>query len=245
MQHLSQIIAITKDKKDKATRAYSAAENKFNKSGIYTGLSRTYRPYEEDGEQFPPESTRVQEKIPAIIGEMHKHLASLFDVIGTTEWTNCEAKADIKIDNRVLLADVPATYLLFLEKQVAELLAFVKKIPVLDASEQWHHDEASDVYATDPIETIRTKKSHKPFVLYQATKEHPAQVQVLAEDIPVGRWKTVKFSSALPAQRVNEMIDRLEKLQEAVKCAREEANRHEIVPKYVGDVILSYIFGER
>jgi hypothetical protein len=245
MQHLSQIIAIVKDKKDKASKACATAENKFGRSNIISGLSRTYRPYEDDGENFPPESTRVQEKVHMMLEDVQKHLVALFDTVAINEWTNCEAKADVRIENRILLADIPATYILFLEKQVAELLAFVRKIPILDASEQWHHDETSDVYATDPVETIRTKKSHKPFVLYQATKEHPAQVQVLAEDVPVGRWKTVKFSSALPAQRVNEMIDRLEKLQEAVKCAREEANRHEIVPKYVGDVVLSYVFGER
>ena len=244
-QHLSQIIAIVKDKKDKAAKVLAAAENKFGKANIISGLSRTYTPYEDDGEKFPPESTRVQEKVRGILSDVQKHLASLFDVIAVNEWTNAEARANIVVDGRTLLADVPATYILFLEKQIAELLNFAHKIPVLDASELWHHDATSDTYATDPVETVRTKKNHRPFILYEATKEHPAQVQVLAEDIPVGRWKIIKFSGALPAQHVNEMATRLEKLQEAVKCAREEANRHDVIPKYVGDVVLSYVFGER
>jgi hypothetical protein len=58
----------------------------------------------------------------------------------------------------------------------------------------------------------------------------------------VGYWTTVKFSGALPARRVNELIDRVEKLQHAVKFAREEANNLEITDQRVGEVVFSYLF---
>ena len=45
----------------------------------------------------------------------------------------------------------------------------------------------------------------------------------LNQIIAVGYWHTVRFSGALPARRVNELTDRVAKLAEAVKFARETA----------------------
>ncbi len=62
------------------------------------------------------------------------------------------------------------------------------------------------------------------------------------EDIIVGCWKTVKFSGALPASRVKELPDRVDKLQQAVKYAREEANSIEASDKRVGEGVFGYLF---
>ena len=77
----------------------------------------------------------------------------------------------------------------------------------------------------------------------EATEKHPAQVEVYYEDVAVGYWTTVKFSGALPAQRVNELLERVEKLQHAVKFAREEANGTEVTDQRVGDAVFGYLFG--
>ena len=53
----------------------------------------------------------------------------------------------------------------------------------------------------------------------------------------------MKFSGALPARRVNELVDRIEKLQQAVKFAREEANGADAVDQRVGDAVFGYLFG--
>ena len=63
------------------------------------------------------------------------------------------------------------------------------------------------------------------------------------EDIAVGYWTTVKFSGALPARRVNELLDRVAKLRTAVKFAREEANATEVQDKRVGAAVFGYLFG--
>ena len=52
----------------------------------------------------------------------------------------------------------------------------------------------------------------------------------------------MKFSGALPAQRVNELLERVEKLQQAVKFAREEANNIEADEQKMGERVLGYIF---
>lgn len=244
MTHLSQIIAVEKDIKAKAESSRSTAEGKFGKSNLYSGLSRTYAANnDDDDERLPPESTQVQMKVKSIVAEVHSSLIRLFDTVATKDYANCSAVADIVVDGHSLLTDVPATYILFLEKQVAELLSFVKKIPTLDTSEIWKHDPNKDIYVTEPVETIRTKKVVRPLVAHQGTKEHPPQVHLVNEDIPVGRWTTIKFSGALPAKEINNLVERIEKLQHAVKFAREEANRHEAVQRHPGETLLSYVFG--
>jgi hypothetical protein len=46
----------------------------------------------------------------------------------------------------------------------------------------------------------------------------------------------------MPAQRVNEILERVEKLQQAVKFAREEANNIEVEDQRIGERIFEYLF---
>jgi hypothetical protein len=93
------------------------------------------------------------------------------------------------------------------------------------------------------MQTIKTKKIPRNHVKAEATDKHPAQVEVYYEDVVVGTWRTIKFSGALPASRVNELLNRVEKLQEAVKFAREEANNMEVTEQKVGAKVFQYLFG--
>lgn len=90
--------------------------------------------------------------------------------------------------------------------------------------------------------TTKTKKVPRNHVKAEATEHHPAQVEVYYEDVTVGNWRTIKFSGALPAKRVNELLARVERVQEVVKFAREEANSIEVEDVKTGEVILGYLF---
>lgn len=242
MPKLNQIIAVEKTVKSRSFTELTEAHQKLQKPTLLSGIARTYRPKDEEGEVLPPESTRVQVKAEEVVGETARILANLFDVTATKDWANCEAKADVVIGERVLLKDVPVSYLLFLEKQLTDLNTFIRKLPVLDASELRTFDPSADAYATEPVQTVRTRKIPRNHVKAEATDKHPAQVEVYYEDVTVGYWRTLKFSGALPAQRVNELQNRIQKLQQAVKFAREEANGYEVTEQKVGEKILSYLF---
>lgn len=244
MTKLNQIIAVEKSVKHKAARALGDAGRELGKAPLLSGISRTYRPKDEEGEQLPPESTKVQRRVEEQLREVSAAMTRLFDVTATKDRTNAIATADVVVDGETLLADVPVTYLLFLEKQLGELQAFVKTLPVLDAGESWTFNEAADCFATEPVQTVRTKKVPRNHVKAEATEHHPAQVEVYYEDIPVGYWTTVKFSGAVPAKRVATLSERLDKLQQAVKFAREEANGTEVVEDRVGDRIFGYLLGD-
>jgi hypothetical protein len=243
MARLNQIIAVEKGIKSRSFQELTDAHHALQKPTLLSGISRTYRPKDEEGEQLPPEATKVQVKAEEIIRQTVSILTKLFDVTATKDWANCKARADVVIDGKPLLTDVPATYLLFLEKQLVDLHTFIRKLPTLDASESWTFDQSADSWVTEAVQTVRTKKIPRNHVKAEATDKHPAQVEVYYEDVPVGYWRTVKFSGSLPARRVNELLERVETLQQAVKFAREEANNLEVEDQKVGDKVFQYLFG--
>lgn len=244
MARLNQIIAIEKGVKSQSLRELTDAHHALQKPPLLSGIARTYQPKDEEGEQYPPESTKVQIKAEEIIEHTGEILTKLFDIVATKDWANTTAQADVAIDGKVLLEKVPVSYLLFLEKQLVDLRTFIRKLPILDASETWTFDSSADCWATEPIQTTKTKKIPRNHVKAEATEHHPAQVEVYYEDVIVGFWRTVKFSGALPAQRINTLLKRVEVLQEAVKFAREEANNLEVEDQKVGQKVFEYLFAD-
>lgn len=242
MAKLNQIIAVEKGVKSRTFQELTEAHHALQKPALLAGIARTYRPKDDEGEQLPPESTRVQVRAEEMIQQTAQILSRLFDITATKDWTNCAAQADVVVDGQVLLAKVPVSYLLFLEKQLIDIHTFVKKLPTLDSSESWTFDASADAWATDAVQTLKTKKIPRNHVKAEATEKHPAQVEVYYEDVTVGYWRTVKFSGALPAKRVSELLERVEKLQNAVKFAREEANNTEATDQKLGEKVFHFLF---
>jgi hypothetical protein len=240
---LNQIVAIENSVKSTAHQRFTALYQLLQKAAPLSGLSRTYQPRTEEGEQLPPEQTRVQVRVEETLEQASEILTELFDVTATKEWANCQARADVVVDGQVLLEGAPVTYLLFLEKKLVELHTFVSKLPILDQAETWQRDTAQNCWATPPTETVRTKKVPRTLVKAEATEHHPAQVEVWYEDIPVGTWRQIKYSGAMEATRVRELTRRVEQLQAAVKFAREEANSIEAPPMKTGKRLFDFLFG--
>jgi hypothetical protein len=244
MPRLNQIIAITAGKKAQAHKTITEAYQTLQKAALLEGVSRHYKPRDDEGEQLPPEKKLVQAKVYQSVAAVKDALSELFDVVATQDQANCQARADVVVDGQALAKGVPVTHLLFLEKQLVDLHTFVEKLPTLDPGENWEYSEDADCYASDPYQSTKTRKVLKNHVKAEATREHPAQVETYTEDVVVGYWTTIKFSGAIPAREKNEMLQRVRKLQEAVKAAREEANALAVEVKKTGAPILQYVFGK-
>lgn len=242
MTQLNQIVAVVKPLKAKTTRELTDLYRTLDRVNLFAGRVRTYRPKFEDGDQYPNESQNVQATVPHTVAAATKLLTRLFDTVYTHEVANTEARADVVVDGNTLLANVPVTYLLFLEKQLEDLATFVSKIPVLDPEHTWTYDRNKGLYQAVPVETLKTKKVNKPIVMYEATKEHPAQVVMGAEDIVTGTWTQVNVSGSVPFDVVVKLTERVEKLRTAVKYAREKANSAVIVDHTVAAPLLEWLF---
>jgi hypothetical protein len=241
MAKLNQIIAVEKGAKSQNTAVLSEIYKAAQKAPLFDGFSKTYQPLDDDGEVFPPESKHVQYRVGDVIKQATNSLTDLFTVTARKDWTNTQAKADIKIGGKVLLSGVPVSYLLFLEKNILDLRTFVNSLPTLDQAEIW--TQGDGLWRTAPIQTHKSKKIQKPVVLYEATPQHPAQVQLAGEDVTIGHWRNVKLSGAIPVTEKQAFVARVEKLLRAIKEAREEANAIEevTVPK-VAEALFSYVF---
>lgn len=64
---LNQIIAVEKGIKSRSYQDLTEAHHALQKQTLLAGIARTYRPRDEEGEQLPPESTKVQVKAQDII----------------------------------------------------------------------------------------------------------------------------------------------------------------------------------
>lgn len=239
---LSHIVAVEKSVKANAASTLTNAHHKLQRHEQHKGISRVYRPLNDGDHVLPSESTKVQISAQHVIDGIQKDLVRLFDVTATKDQGNLVAHADVVVDGQVLVSQATVPTLLFLEKQLVDLATFVGKLPVLDASEDWVKDENTGHHKTRPVESYRTTKTYKNHVKAEATEKHPAQVEVYSVDEPVGVWSTVKFSGALPATRVKQLAERITKLQEAVKVAREEANATEVENKTMGEDVLGWLF---
>src|SRR5512142_2428516 len=241
---LNQTLAIEKQTKENAYKQVTDIYQLLQKEPLFHGVSRKYRPLADEGERLPDESNAVQVRAAQLLKQVATIQNPYFDITLGRDLANTQAKASVVVDGQTILENVPATYLLWLEKQLNDLHSVIVKLPTLPITDTWKYDAASDCYTTEPTETARTKKTPKVLVKYEATKEHPAQVDVVNSDDVVGYWSTVKLSGALPRQRVQELRDRIEKLMAAVKIAREEANLVEVPKVTAGEKIFSYLLAE-
>ena len=244
MPKLCQIIAVASGKRSRAgSQSTKICRTLTDKPEMLAGLTRVYERKEEDGDMFPTESKSVQYTVAQAIQDMRAVYEDVFNAVAAQDNTNCVAKADIVVDGKPLIKDVPVTHLLFLEKQLKEINEFVSKIPTLNPAQVWKDDKTTGFYRSETVKTVKTKKVPRNHVLAEATEHHPAQVQMYNEDIVQGYWATTDFSGCIPATEKQAMLARVIKMQEAVKFAREQANGTDVVDLKTGGPILGYIFG--
>jgi hypothetical protein len=120
----------------------------------------------------------------------------------------------------------------------------IASFPTVSSDREWEFSENRGCYVSKPVETTKTKKITKPLVLAPATKEHPAQVEKVSEDVVEGIWQAIHLSGAISETKKQEYLDRVRKLQKAVIMARELANEIKALPdaKPV-KTLFEYIFG--
>lgn len=112
----------------------------------------------------------------------------------------------------------------------------------MDGAQDWAEDTGLGLWKTKVTETHRNKKTQRPIVLYDATPEHPAQTQLITEDVLAGFWEKTDYSGAITATRKKQLLDKVTILTKAVVEAREEANASDAPSLTVGNSIFNYLF---
>ena len=240
----NQIIAIEKGAKNRKDKVLTELYKTVQKPVLFSGKIKKFEKINDDSPDLPEDSVKVQMIASEMIEKAADTLADLFDITATKDWGNCIAKSDIVVDGEVVVEKVPVTYLLFLEKELTDLYTFINSVPTLDTSYDWNKDTNSKFYKSEPVKTQRTAKIQRPIVLYDATDKHPAQTQLITEDQLIGYWNTTEHSGAMPIPEKEELLKRIEKLQRAVKSAREKGNSTEVEKIEVGKKLLNFVLGK-
>lgn len=186
-------------------------------------------------------TTTVQDKLEYVADFVEDY----FDIVLQKEISNQGARASVIIGEDIIVKDAPVTFLLGLEQKLARLRDVFKSIPTHAPGIEWIDDPTFEfkgvVKAKFPSLSDKTKKVIKPFVLYEATDKHPAQVEKLTEDVKVGRYTTNLWSGMFSPAQKSDLLSRVDTLLEAVKTARMQANDSEASTSKVGSAIMGYI----
>lgn len=244
MGQLHELLAVEQDLKGQAAKILVETQQVFGKPEAFKGSITSTVPFSEAEAHL---GTEDREELTTTVEDRLNYtadaLARYWDAVAQKEATNQAAKADIVVDGVTLAKDVPATMLLGLETKLTQFRLAISAMPTLDAKVAWQPAPSvrkGAFVAVNDSKSFRTRKIVKPVVLYEATKEHAAQVKEVSEDV---NWATVTkkhFSGAVSSARASEILSRTDKLLRAVKAARQRANKQEVVDMKVGQALLKY-----
>lgn len=241
---LHQILALEKGVKAQTESDLTRAYHDAQRADAFKGLTRVYKPNdEENGDRLPTERKIVQLTADRILSRGRDALTRQANIVGTKDAANQTARADVVVGGNIVAVQVPVATLLYLEKSLQKFRELVTKLPTLDPEVEWGTapDAATGLWKSATDESVRTKKTPRALVKYEATPDHPAQVETYVEDAIVGRWDKTLFSGALPAFRKQRLLHRVDEVTAAVKMAREEANTADAVDVRVGDQIFGIL----
>lgn len=242
MTKLHEVIAARTARQKALLDECIALANTAKKKELFTGLTKSFDRADEDGTQYPPEEQHVRQRAEEVINDGKVALSTLADLVLTNDVGNTMASAAIVIDGTALTKEVPVTTLMYLEKWIGHLRDFVRALPTTDTVNEWTWSADRGVYESAEKQRVKTRKEQVPVVMYDATPEHPAQVELVGRDVVEGFWKERLFSSALSPEAKRSMLESVEALNVAVRQARERANAQEVEAKEIGASLLGFVF---
>jgi len=238
---LNQLIAIAAGQKAKSANALKNAKAILGNASLFEGHTKIYHPYDDEGDALPEDTKKIQTSWADVLADLFAELGETGNVVAGIDQANQTATATITVGATEIAADVPATQLIFLEKQLVEVRKIIAAVPTLDPSVNWTFDESQGYYVSDPVRSIRTQKVPTRFVRSEATERHPAQVDVVAVDKGVGDWITTRISSAMPVPVKRKMLAKIDKTIESIVQAREKANMEEATTRDLLGTVLDFV----
>ena len=248
MTKLHELLAVQGNLNGQANKKREDLKVTFEKKRhLFEETRKTFTSNDELEKPQIEEQKDIQSTVISEIEWIKPSLAKSLDVAYQVDVANTEATADVVTeDDVILLKAVPATTLLQLEKRVAEWKNLIDSIPTLDPAKGFQQDEARGYgyYRARDVTKPRTKKVPEVITLAPPTHEHPAQVQLIQIDKPIGTILEQEWSSLITPAKKAELLDRAETLLRAVSKARAKANEHaiDVADKKIGTELLDFVF---
>lgn len=246
MPKLHELLAVESNLENQSNKVRSELMSTFEKKRHLFEEKRITFQSNTEGQPLTTESQLdIQSTVAKELEWVQKFLVKSIDASYQVAEANTVARADVvDEEGNVILSQVPATSLLELEKRVAEIQALVTAIPTLDPAKGFTLDPSRGIYKARDVNKHRTQKVVKVLVKYEATKEHPAQTELINQDVPVGKLLEQEWSGLITPSEKAEYINRVETLARAIRSARSRANETSVdTSKKIGNKLLKYVFG--
>lgn len=246
MGKLHQLLAVESDLNNAYLSMLNETQVIFEKkANLFFGAIKSLRMFDaNDKTNYADEHQELATTVPKRLNYTKDFIVTYLDALLQKESTNQVAKADLVVDGIELAKDVPATFLLGLEKRLIAVRAVYKAIPTLNQNAAWVIDESlgEDTYkAVHAEKKFKTKKGFVHKVLYDATKEHPAQIEKWEEVENVGEYSIDTWCGMISSADKSVLLTRIDNIIIAVKKARQKANGCDIVKNHIGSRIMNYI----
>lgn len=248
MSKLHELLAVDGNLDGQATKTRQELTKTFeSKRHLFEEKLVTFTSNVEGAKPVTEGQSDIQTSVAEEIVWISATLAKAIDVSHQIDLANTLARADVVTeDGDVVLKDVPATSLLQLEKRLKEVHDLAAAIPTLDPAKGFSLDTAKGkgVFKARDVMKNRTKKEQRPLVLAPATDKHPAQVNLITEDVVVGQIREQEWSSLITPAKKAEILGRCDVLLRAVKKARAKANEQEldVSSAKIGKKLLDFVF---
>lgn len=253
MSKLHELLAVAGGLGTQADKVRQELANAFDKKRhLFTEKRVTFQSNTEGVTAVTESQSDLQTTVPDQLAALVPFIAKAVDADYQIALANMDARADIVVEadnggEAVLATNVPVTALLELEKRIGEIHQLLLVIPTLDPAKGFapDSDRGSGVYKAREVRKSRTKKTNVPLVLHAPTKEHPAQVQLVTEDVVIGHTTEQEWSGELTPADKTKLLERAERLLRAVKAARARANGIEVnTTAKIGASLLSFVLGK-
>lgn len=248
---LHELLAVENSLETQATKTRTDLAATFEKKRhLFEEKRVTFTPSDEKaGSPVTESQSDLQSTVTKELNWAQGFIEKALDASFQVAEANTKARADVELeDGTKLLADVPATALLELEKRVTEIKELLSAIPTLDPAKGFSADSSrgEGVFMARDVMKTRTRKAKKVYTKYEPRVELPnlpAQTELVDEDVPVGTIRELEWSGLItPAQKAD-LINRAEIIFRAVRRARSRANDTTVdTSKKIGGALLKFIF---
>lgn len=250
MAQLHELLAAEKTPTGAWNSLLEETHKKFKTPATYyDGYSKKLQMLEDTPANKVLEAQALEEK--PVVTTVYETLEWVFGIYARAEdlqfqknSTNARATATVMWEGAPFLENLSVDELLGLEARLTKIRGLFMDIPTLDASKHWKRnpDISPHIWETMyPEENTKTEKTIVPVITVAATKEHPAQVQIVPKDVVVGQITKISRSGAATAAQKADAIKRVDDLLIEVKQARMRANQTEVVPGAIGQVLVDFL----
>jgi len=246
MKELHELLACLDDIKKTSNAIQIETYHTFNsKQEHFDGMIKTYSAYDENSKDLiEPVYKKVVETVSDKIKYTAKSIARTIDAELSLDETNCSGVASAELTcGGISFGTFSASSLLDLDKQLTKIKEMYRAIPTLDNTKTWAKDDTIGInILTTPEEVkYRAVKELRTVVKYPATKEHPAQVELVNDNVQVGVMMTTYKSGRISSSAKSMLLEKIDDLIVAVKVARSKANKAPIANITVGKKIFDFI----